>query len=265
MATAPYPLLSDVLNKARSRVNDQINGAGGQTLKNSSPFTGSIVNLAYERLQQFLVGLGYTTLEASVIIAGLPPAATNDPNVEVSLSWTGYFNGATLNTTIALPQNLIRPMKEGLQQRPSVAGASVPVLGAAVMNPMDEILGELAHVPKSQWMDQWQWRGDAIVMIGALVPVDLRIRYNSYLPALDPNSGTQTVPIMRCEDALSAFIAVEFSGARGDPDRVAEVQEAEQVASVLAAGDNVDSRLSKASERRKMKDRYSRSEAAPAA
>src|SRR5271154_1780129 len=111
MPTAPYPLVSDIMNAARTRVNDAINGIGVQTLQNNKPFTGPIVNLAWQRLQQFLVGLGYTTLEASTVIKELPPAFTNDPNVEVSLSWTGYFDGNALNANFVLPQDLIRPMK----------------------------------------------------------------------------------------------------------------------------------------------------------
>jgi hypothetical protein len=259
--TAPYPLVSDIMNAARTRVNDAIASIGGQTLKNNQPFTGPLVALAWQRLQQFLVGLGYVTLESSLLISGLPPAFTNDPGVEVSLSWLGYFDGNTLNTAFVLPQNLIRPMKDGLEQRLSLNNPPVPVLGGAVMTPMDETLGPMAHVSKDLWLRQWQWREDAIWMTGALAPNDVRIRFAKYLADLDVTSSTAVAPIMRCTDALSGFIAVEFSGARGDLDRAALLAEAEANAAILAAGDNGDTRLAKSSERGKMVDRYSKAQA----
>ena len=256
MSTAPYPLVSDVMNAARTRINDAIQDIGGQTLTNNAPFTRPVVNLAWQRLQQFLVGLGYTTLEASVIISGLPQAFTNDPNVEVSLSWSGYFDGSSLNENFVLPQSLIRPIKDGLEQRVTLNNLPVSVLGAALMSPMDETLGPMAHVSKDPWLGQWQWRNDAIWMTGALAANDIRIRYIKYLADLDPTSSVAAVPIMRSTDALAAFIAVEFSGSRGDLDRVALLQEAQASAAILAAGDNVDTRLAKSSERMKMADRY---------
>ncbi len=264
---APYPLLSDVLNAARVKCNDAIgNGVAGQTLTNTQPLTAPLVNTAYQSLQQFLVALGYTTLDASVLISGLPPAFTNDPSVEVSLSWTGYFDGNALNTAFALPQNLIRPLRDGLEQRLTVpAGSPNAVLAAAVMTPMDEqINGPMAHVPNDMWLRQWQWREDAIYMTGALAQNDIRIRYAKYLPDLVPTSPTQVVPIMRSLDALSSYIAVEFSRERGDMDTAALLTDAQNKASILAAGDNVDMKIGKSSERGKMKDRYSREEGAAA-
>lgn len=254
MPTAPYPLVSDVLNATRTRINDAIVSIGGQTLQNTRPFTGPIVNLGWQRLQQFLVGLGYVTLESSLVISNLPPISALDPSVEVSLSWLGYNNGSGLNPAIVLPQNLIRPLKDGLEQR--LTGSN------GVMTPMDDTLGPLAHVNPDMWLTQWQWREDAIYMIGALAPNDIRIRFAKYLADLDVVTAGAVAPILRCTDALAGFIAVEFSGSRGDLDRAALLAEAQANASILAAGDNGDSRLAKSSERGKMADRYGKVAAA---
>lgn len=249
--TAPYPLLATIMNLARARINDMIISTAGETLTNTAPFTNPLVNTAYRMMQQQLVSLGYVTLVDSVVLSNLPPVSALDPSLETWLSWTGYFDGATLHTGIALPQNAIRPMPDGLESRPSTSNNSKR------MNPMDEIIGPLAHVSKEMFLKQWQWRADAIRMIGALVPTDLRVRFASYLPSLDPTSATEVVPIMQCEDALSGYITVEFGRGRGDMDRAQLLQEAQDATMILAGIDPGDTRIGKASEREKMKDKYS--------
>ena len=252
MATAPYPLLATIMNAARMRVNDMLISTSGETLTDDAPFTPSMVNIAYREMQQQLVSLGYVTLIDDVVLPALPPVSALDPSIEVYLSWTGYFDGATLHPSIVLPQNLIKPMPEGLQERPTTSNNSKR------MSPMDEIIGTLAHVDKGLWNRQWQWRADAIRMIGAIVPVDLRVRFASYQPVpLDPTSLTQVVPIMQCEDALSGYITVEFGRGRGDMDRAQLLQEAQAATMILAGIDPGDTRIAKSSEREKMKDKYS--------
>lgn len=253
---APYPLVSSIMDAARMRINDMIISTAGETLTDNAPFTPSMLNVAYQSMQQQLVSLGYATVTDSVVISGLPAVSTLDQNVEVSLSWTGYDNGSgTLNTAFVLPQKLIRPMAEGLEERQSVPGG--PPGSTKRMSPMDEIVGSLAHVDKGIWNRQWQWRGDAIAMIGSRVTTDLRIRFYSYFPDLDPESTSQTVPIMRCEDALSGYVSVEFARGRGDMDMQTLLAQAQGATMILAGIDPGDTRIGKSSEREKMRDKYS--------
>lgn len=213
---------------------------GGQTLTNTQPFTLPMVNLAYQRSQQFLVSLGYVVLEDSVTLT-IPAVTTLDSATEVTLSWTGYFDGTDQKATPVLPQSLIRPVSGGLQERVSVNSG----VNLAALSPMDEILGTLSNVPKQPWNVQWQWRADKIVMPGARGLTDLSIRFAKYLPDFT-DLDTDVVPIMRSEDMLSGFIAVEFSSARGDLERATLLSEAQQAAMIIAGVDVKD-----------MKDRYS--------
>lgn len=245
--------MPDVLNTTRERVNDMIVSVGGQTLTNTAPFTLVMANAGWQVMQQQLVALGYVVLQDSLTIVRLPPVATLDPSTEVSLSWTGYFDGTTAHPAIVLPQDLIRPMKDGLEERISVNGT---VTNTSPLSPMDEILGPLAHVPKEMWNKQWQWRADAICMPGAMTYTDMRIRYAKYLADFT-NLDTDVAPIMRCGDALSKYIAVEFSTGRGDLDRATLLTEAQQATAILAGVDIKDAMLVSAAERDKMKDRYS--------
>lgn len=244
--------MPDVLDAVRVRINDMIVSIGGQTLTNNAPFTLPMCNVAWQRSQQFLVSLGYVVLEDNITIPGLPPASDLDPAKEVTLSWSGYDNGSgTLNTAFVLPQSLIRPVSDGLQERISVTSG----VNTAALSPMDEILGTLANVAKGMWNQQWQWRADKIVMPGARTNTDLSIRFAKYLADFT-NLNTDVAPIMRCEDMLSGFICAEFAGGRGDLDRATFLTEAQQAAMIIAGIDVKDMMLGKVAERGKMRDRY---------
>lgn len=251
MATAPYTPVSEIMDAARERCNDMIVSTGGQTLTNNAPFTLPIVNVAWQRFQQQLVSIGYVTLEDEVILPKLPPASSLDPGVQVSLSWTGFFDGITQSVSPALPQWVIRPLD--LWERPSVNMGT----NTQSYNDMDEIIGggmDLAD--KKPWAVQWQWRADAIWMPGTISPIDLRIRAAKYLADFT-NLNSDVAPIMRCKDALSGYIAVEFSGSRGDLDRTALLAEAQQATMIVAGMDTIQGRSTqKSSERGKMRDRY---------
>jgi hypothetical protein len=244
------------MDAARMRVNDMIVSTSGETLTDNAPFTPAMVNIGYRSMQQQLVSLGYVTLIDSVALSNLPQVSSLDQEIEVWLDWTGYFDGATLHPALALPQNLIRPLPEGLQERPYVP-PTAPIGSTKRMSPMDEIIGPLAYVDKGLWNRQWQWRADKIRMIGAIVPIDLRVRFASFQPALDPTSLTEVVPIMQCEDALSGYISVEFGRGRGDMDNAVLLQQAQAATMKLAGEDPGDTRIGKSSEREKMRDKFS--------
>ncbi len=252
--TAPYPTLEDVMNLARVRANDAIESIGGQTLMDNQPFTLPLINGAFQKFQQFLVGLGYVTLYDEFILTGVPPAATIDNGVFVSLSWTGYLDGVdALNAAYALPQNLIRPVE--IWSRASVNVGT----NTANFIKIDPILGGLAAVPKQQWLEQWEWRADAIYSPGAIVATDWRIRYLKYLPDFVAVTVTpfnaQTVPIMRSLSPFAWFVAYEFCQARGDMETM--LQNGKEEAMQIVGLDSINGRtVPKESELQKMRDRY---------
>lgn len=258
MPSAPYDTVTTVINAARTRLNDVINTlapVGGKILDNTQPFSQQVVNDAWRKLQEFLADIGYSGLDQETVLASVPAAATNDPMKLVYLSWSGYFDGNALQVAPVLPQNLIRPEK--LWERPSGT--------TQVMTEMDEVLNGLPMVPKANWNRQWEWRGDALYLPGALTVTDIRIRFAAYLsdfvdnsPALNTAWYAQMVPIMRCLDAFADYMCREISIARGDADGAAAFQTSAEANArlILNRDTSAPKAIYKTSEHGKMRDRY---------
>ena len=231
--SAPYPALSDVLNAARTRVNDSIVSIGGQTLTNNAAFTPVITNLGWQKLQQELVSLGAPrVLITNYILPNVPPVNNEDASLQVTLSWTGYNNGVNPNTSIVLPQNMIKPTK--LSERPTQAAPNIaPFID---LDGPEQGITVIPALPKGNRNQIWLWNNDQINMPGALVPTDIKMDYAGYLPdfTTSPFPGTQTVPILRSQPALSAWIAWAFCVPRGDLDTGLFLQEAQDETKVLA-------------------------------
>jgi hypothetical protein len=260
MPTAPYPTLESVVNYVRDIVNDAIT-PGGQTLTDTQPFTIDYINLGWIELQQFLVAQGFVTETDETVIPAIQATSTQDPALQVSLSWGGYNNGGGLDATKVLPQNLIRPLK--LWERPTFTGT--PPAVPKQFNEMDFIEEGLDSVPKQMWNQQWEWRADAIYMPGALTTTDIRVRFAKYFPNFTSAAfAGQVVPIMRCEVAFAGFIAKNFSAGRGDVDADKIFANAKDQAMMLVSLDSLEGRsMPKDSQRGKMKDRYSGGEGQP--
>ena len=231
--TAPYPLLSDVLDVARSIISDVIVSNGGQTFKNTSAFTPLYVNHGWQAFQQFLVSLGYTRfLIPDSLLLALAAVSSVDTSVQVTLDWTGYNNGGGLNTGVALPQNLVKPVK--LAERISAAGVNQnPFID---MDGPEQGITRIPAIQKDAWHRMWTWNNDQISTPGAVGNNDLRIDFESFLPDFTTGSfpGTQVVPIMRSTDALAGFIAYHFDFPRGDADAATILANAQDAARIIA-------------------------------
>lgn len=231
--SVPYPGLAGILDDARIVVSDAIINTGGQILTNNADFTPILVNLAYRKLQQFLISLGWVRfVTQNDIIASVPPVANSDTALNVTLSWSGYNDGVIPYSTPALPQDLLKPLH--LAGRPS--GAAPNTVEFIDIDGPETGITRLPSVPKQDWNQFWIWDGDQINMNGANTTTDIRVDYLAFLPnfTTGPFPGTQTVPILNCEDALSGFIAYVFSFARGDLDGATLLQNAQDAARILA-------------------------------
>lgn len=231
---SPYPLLSDILSATRVICNDIIQTIGGNTFTNDADFTPVYVNRGWQMLQQDLVSFGYVRFRIPNLILTIPPVNSEDAALEVFLNWYGYYDGVNVDGSVVLPANLIKPIK--LAERPS--GAS-PNLNAFIdMDGPEQGITRIPAIPKNQWNVIWVWNGDAIWMPGALVQTDLRIDYAAYLPNFTGSGagfpGTQTADIMRCENALSGYIAAAFCAARGDMDGSGILAAAKDAARIIA-------------------------------
>ena len=214
--TAPYDSIEFVLNGARVAINGaaSANGLAGSLLTDTAVFTQPLLSLAWRDMQDELQDNGFETLKKECVLLGMRPAtSTTDPSTQCSLSWTGYFDG--LNTwtppnTPVLPQDMIEPVRLWERQNGS-NGRFMP------MAPAND---GLPSRPPGGAIRVWEWRNDAIWMLGCTVSYDLRIRYDSYLADLVVSASAITnaatpVPIMRSGRALALYLAAEFAASRG--------------------------------------------------
>lgn len=224
VSNTPYDLASSVLNAARFRLNDKLNtlvGVSGKILEETDPSTNQAFNNGYRRFQDALCDAGCERFQGETIISSVPYVQTQDPAILCSLSWFNMFDGHNNWTQPVLPGNLILPL--WMSERPSGNNSWFP--WPDIPN-MTQMVDGLPMQMKQQRNGCWEWRGDAIYFPGALVTVDFRVRYRLLLPDI-LDSGTtrwfqQTVPLMRCQDALAWWICAEFASARAADGNTAE-------------------------------------------
>lgn len=213
---APLDTIETVLNTARTRLNDAIQALGGNTLTDNADFTPVVVNVAWRVLQNKLRAFGYTgfaRLKDDLIISGLPASGSADPASQNYITWTGFYNGASTNTGLVLPQEFIAPLV--LWERPNGISANFRL--------MDQTLNGIpTNGPKQSRNINWDWRNDQLCFPGTTITWDLRIRCLAMLADFPTLTGaiitTTPVPIVDCLDPFSDLIAAEFSSTRGDLD-----------------------------------------------
>ena len=231
------------MNSLRVQINDAIVSVGGQTLKDTAAFTPIYANRGWQMLQQELLNYGYVRLLVEgFILLGIPGLTSLDTAYQASLSWTGYSDGyAPPNTSIVLPQNLIKPLK--LQERLSAQAPNTNLFWD--MSGPEQGITRVPSITKDYRNRIWVWNADSagnerIVMPGATGNIDLRIDYASFLPDFTGTGntfpGSQVVPIMRSTDALAWYIAYVFISARNDPPPVRQyvMGEARRAAAIIA-------------------------------
>lgn len=202
VATSTYNTGTEILNTARAMVNDAYVSLSGELLVDTNPQTLEYLNTAWRYLQEKLAMGGFTALQKEIILPNLTPTTVIDPSTQVSIGFNGYFDGAQNNQNPALPGDLLEPLR--LFERDASSGQS--------FYEMRQVQESLPSVIPGSFFGVWDWRGDAIWMTGRTSPADLRLFYAAYYA--DLTATTATVPILRCRDALAAYVAAEYSGAR---------------------------------------------------
>lgn len=188
---------------------------GGDVLTDTQPFSQVYFTAGYRTLQEKMADLGSQRVMGHAYLLSLPPAGTLDPGSQTCLTWQNFFDGVNYyvppNTPV-LPGDFLEPLK--IKQRPS-----------GMLTHYREMECSPNGIPaqtKVQWIRHWLWREDGLWMTGGTQAMDLEIDYIAYLPDLVTTITTpwyeQQVPITRCGNALSWYIAAEVGGARGDVD-----------------------------------------------
>lgn len=240
-----YDIANDILNAARVRLNDRIDTSqalSGTILENTDPWSRIAFNAAYRKLQKFLAYQGFSRLEVQADFT-LPAVVGTDPTTQV---FVGF------DTTPALPADLLQPLF--LWERPSGSNRS--------FIDMDEVLNGLPSDTKTMFLKLWEWRDDRLYFLGAVVPVDVRLRYSQALADLvddDTNHVPwfqQPVEILRCEDSLADYICREVAIAKGLQDAALAFEESAEQNALKIFGRQTEqgSGVETTSQRGKMKD-----------
>jgi hypothetical protein len=231
-----YPSLSGIANYVRALINDSQAGATntpgeGQIFTDDpavSPFVQPMINASIREVYRELRNIGAPTLiKDNVIITGLTPVfganglGSPDPAVQVYLSYSGYFDGNTINSNLYLPSDLLYPTEVWERQ-------------TTTNNPFRKMQQPQDGMPsRSQGptLGQWEWRNDNIWFVGSTQTNDVRLRYYCALPqffgaTLDFESTF--VPVLDSLDALALKTAVKYArmlGSPGLPDLINEAKE----------------------------------------
>ncbi|HXT85486.1 MAG TPA: hypothetical protein VN745_00555 [Verrucomicrobiae bacterium] len=184
VSTTAYDQAEDALNLARSLAND----AAGAVFSDAVllPF----LNSAYRALQRELAESGVSVLVSQVDIdLPLTNGATNSVISDVS--------------TPQLPTDLMVPHQLWEQSTGS----------SDIFAPMEKITGGLPNFQPAARLRMWEWREDAIHLIGATQETTVRIRYEKSLPAVVV--GTDPLQIRSSIDPLAYAVAAMAARSRG--------------------------------------------------
>lgn len=204
-----YPTAEAVMNRARAFVNDAFNGGAGRILTDSAPFTIEYLNSAIEELQDELDNIGSITLIIdNVILTPVTPVVAINPQVQVNISFTGYFDGTTNHSLPALPGDCILVDKVW----EAITGSS---------NPFTEMhqcpSGALPSRLQGTYLREWEYRQDAICMVGSQSTEDLRIRYHTRFLPIGAGSTLSNVQIgiLASTNQIATLVAYNYARARG--------------------------------------------------
>ena len=206
--TGTYPIAEDVMNDARAMINDMLRSQSGQILKDTSPFSVPMLNRAIRRTQRRLANNGLmSNVIDNFILNAILPVANSDPGTQINISQNGYFNGSNVLSSPTLPLDLILPLS--LAQRQTSSGAQ--------FTPMVPAKGPLMSRIPGPYFGEWEWRGDALWMVGSSNTMDLRLRYEQAIAriAQTANLAQTTIQIRDGEDCLASGLVYVYAMARG--------------------------------------------------
>jgi hypothetical protein len=239
--STPFDTAQYVTNAARVIVNDAGLSLAGNLLADTQPYTVTLLNMAYRTLQEDLTDAGVETMAKETTIVGITVSgAPTDPGIYAQLSYTGYNNGVANFPTTTLPTDMVGPLR--LAER--TTGSTQQFV------PMFPVNDGLPSCAKQSRLVYWDWRGDAIWLLGALQSNDIRIRYNQFLPELILTGlgSPSSVLILRSDRALAYKIAQIFAEGRGS----------ELAASFKASYEEYLSKITRRTSRRKQRGQHRR-------
>jgi hypothetical protein len=231
-----YPNLQSIADLFRFKINDTFSnstgsgtgsgGGAGLIMPNSNPDLVTLLDSAIQETYSDLRNIGDPELIIdNYIIPALPALTKTDPAVQVSLAYTGFFNGFTWDSTKKLPISLSKVLM--LWERQTNTQDN--------FYPMTQAPFGLPGQLQGQTMKMWEMRQGQIWMPGCLQVTDIRLRgritYPEYLSPVNLNYSTTYVPILDSRNAMVSKMMVQYA-MRFAPEnyQMAIAEEARQMA-----------------------------------
>lgn len=231
------------MNLAASRLNDAmktpsaaVSGqVGGEVTGPQQIYSQEIVNGAWRRMQEFLATYrdesgkvaSFSPLVETVVLSSAAAVTNTDPGISCYISYDGYFDGTTLQSSPKLPANLLTPLR--LKER-------VHAVTPNQFTEMAYIINGLTGLAKTTRNFNWGWDNDSIILPGSTSIMDFELRFIKLLDDFEDSGSPTTnwydqlVPIPRCSEAFSWYIVAEYCSSRGDKDAVDMFAKAEAAA-----------------------------------
>lgn len=214
VSVSGYPSLETCAQLTRLHLMDfQNNGAGLQNIDTSAQIQialPSAIRSLYREFRNF----GAPQLLRDNYLVTLPPVSSfvspPNPQVQVQLSSTGFWDGWQVFGNATLPTDILFPLEVYEQQ----AGISLPFVQ------MHRPQQGLTSRNQTFALGEYEWRQDSLWFVGALCSITLRIRYMARMTTFASFTGTdftQTyILIQDCEEYIgwqtAALIASAVSG-----------------------------------------------------
>ena len=203
----------------RGLVNDDGGGTdgpqGGIIATNTAPFTLPFLNASIRWVYRKLRNIGDPALIIdNYLLLGIPALTGPNPALQVSLGFLGYFDGYQNHPQWTLPSGAM-----GIDRAwERVSGTDLDFY------PLSEAPDGLTPRQQTSTMRQYEWRGNAMWMPGALESVDLRLRCKITLPDVigtSLNFENTYVPILDSQDAIVERMYVLYARRFSPEDLVA--------------------------------------------
>jgi hypothetical protein len=167
LASSAYVTIETVANLIRVLANDVIYSAAGEILTDTSTLLLPLMNDSLEWFTNEVNNHGVDTFRKETLLTPVLPIAVVDPGIQVNISDTGYFDGSINHAEPTVPTDLLVPTFLWERQ----TGSTEQWIE------MEERPDGLPSQTQNSRLGIWEWRQDALNMLGAVQSNDIRLRY----------------------------------------------------------------------------------------
>lgn len=180
VGSSAYVSVETITLLIRALANDMIYSQSGEILTDTANFMFPLLNDALEWFQAEVNNHGVETFIKETVLTPVTAIPLVNPQLQVNVSDTGYFDSVNNFATPQVPPDLQFPLFMWEAQTGSTEN----------WVPMQECPDGLPSWVQTQRLRLWEWRQDALYMPGSVQSNDLRLRYRGTQAAFVTTSDT---------------------------------------------------------------------------